>query len=223
MNIYEKIVEIRKSIEGFTKDKKGFNFSYVTGGQVLAKIQDKMDELGVVLEPHIVNSGHEKHEYINKGQAKIDFVVWGDMEYHWVNAEKPDDRIVVKWGMFGQQGDISQAFGSGLTYSERYFLLKYFGKPTDEDDPDKRNYNDKKPTKQEIAEQAEADKAQKEADKIIKAAASMKITWGQYIDIELGWLYRNNLDFVIQLDKECEDVEIKKAIAILKNAAKGTR
>lgn len=147
MNIYQKIVEIRKSIDVFKKDTKGYGYDYVSGAQVLKKVKDKMDELGVILEPHVLNQQHETFDYTAKGEEKTDFIVWGEMEYHWVNAEKPDDRIVVKWQMFGQQNDISKAFGSGLTYSERYFLLKYFGVPTDEDDPDKRNTTGKQQRK----------------------------------------------------------------------------
>ena len=59
----------------------------------------------------------------------------------WVNAETPDDRIECDWFMVGRQKDPSQGFGSGLTYSERYFMLKFFNIPTDDDDPDKKKKN----------------------------------------------------------------------------------
>ena len=37
----------------------------------------------------------------------------------------------------GQQtDDISKAVGTAMTYNERYFLLKFLGLPTDEDDAD---------------------------------------------------------------------------------------
>ena len=48
-----------------------------------------------------------------------------------------------------QQNDISKAFGSALTYSERYLLLKSLGAPTDEDDPDKTT-EDKKGSKSRL-------------------------------------------------------------------------
>src|SRR5690625_5193343 len=67
---------------------------------------------------------------------KTDFVISGDMQYVWQNAESPEEKIVIDWKVYGQQDDISKAFGSGLTYSERYFLLKFFNAPTDDDDPD---------------------------------------------------------------------------------------
>lgn len=136
MNIYQKIVEIRKSIDVFEKDGKGHNYKYVTGAQVLSKIKAKMDELGVVLEPHLLNQSHHTHTYKTKYSEITDFVVTGEMKMVWVNADDPIDKIEIMWQMMGQQDDISKALGSGLTYSERYFLLKYFGVPTDEDDPD---------------------------------------------------------------------------------------
>ena len=46
------------------------------------------------------------------------------------------EKIVVPWGLVGQQADASQSFGSGLTYTYRCFLLKYFGVSTVDDDPD---------------------------------------------------------------------------------------
>ena len=148
MNIYQKIVEIRKGIEGFSKDGDGYGYKYVTGNQVLRAIKGKMDELGVVLIPSVNYDTVEwqKHEYKNaKGVGKLDFIVQGQMTYKWVNAENPTDTIEVQWLMMGQQADdISKAVGTALTYNERYFLMKFFGLPTDEDDPDKKKEEDKK-------------------------------------------------------------------------------
>lgn len=137
MNIYQKIVEIRKTIDVFVKDTKGYNFDYVSGSQVLGKIKAKMDELGVVLEQHLTNQNHEIFNYKDKyGKDKTDFIVTGAMKMIWINADNPEDKALVDWQMLGQQDEVSKALGSGLTYSERYFLLKYFGVPTDKDDPD---------------------------------------------------------------------------------------
>lgn len=144
MNLYQKLVEIRKEIDAFTKDTEGFNYSYVSGSQVLSKIQSKMNELGVLLYPVMKDIEHETFDYqqYNKKTKtmddKTDFVISGDMKYVWVNAEEPNEKLEIDWKIFGQQDDISKAYGSGLTYSERYFLLKFFNAPTDEDDPDKR-------------------------------------------------------------------------------------
>lgn len=147
LNLHQKLVEVRKSIDAFTKDSQSYGYSYVSGTQVLTKIKDKMDELGVLLFPSILNQTHEIFPYKDKyGKDKQDFLVFGQMNYKWVNADKPTEEIEIPFQYMGQQDDISKAFGSGLTYSERYFLLKFFGVPTDSDDPD--NKKEEKPKNQ---------------------------------------------------------------------------
>jgi len=128
LNIYQKLVEVRKSIDGFKKDATGYGYKYVSGTQVLTSIKTKMDELGIILEPHLIHPVVEKSD---RG-----YLADAEMKMVWVNADKPEDKIEIDWYMTGEQKDPSQAFGSGLTYSERYFLLKFFSVPTDEDDPD---------------------------------------------------------------------------------------
>ena len=142
MNIEQKLVEIKKGIKGFNKDTKGFGFEYVSGSQILRAIKDKMDELGVLLIPEVeYDTLHwEKHEYTTKkGEQKLDFIVTMKMTYTWVNAEEPSDKIEVDWVCVGQQtDDIAKAIGTAMTYNERYFLLKFLGLPTDEDDADRK-------------------------------------------------------------------------------------
>ena len=143
MNIYQKIVEVRKSIEGFSKDKKSYGYEYVSGNQILRSIKSKMDELGLMLIPSVDYDTFkwEKHEYVtSKGKEALDFIVEAKMKYTWINAESPEEQIEVPWICVGQQtDDISKAMGTAMTYNERYFLLKFFGLPTDEDDADNKN------------------------------------------------------------------------------------
>ena len=140
LNIQQKLVEVRKSIHGFNKDTKGFGFEYVSGSQILRAIKGKMDELGVLLIPKVdYDTLHwEKHEYTTKkGEKKLDFIITMKMKYTWVNAEDPEDKIEIDWVCIGQQtDDIAKAVGTAMTYNERYFLLKFLGLPTDEDDAD---------------------------------------------------------------------------------------
>lgn len=140
MNLYQKIVEIRKETKGFDKDKETNNYKYVSGNQVLRKIRDKMDELNVLLIPSAKLGEHHTHEYKNSyGKDKIDFIVSGEMTYIWINGDEPTERLEVPWAYYGQQDDLSKAYRSALTYSERYFIMKCLGLPTDEDDPDAKS------------------------------------------------------------------------------------
>lgn len=147
MNIYQKIVEVRKSIEGFSKDKKSFGYEYVSGNQILRSIKVKMDELGLMLIPSMDYDTlqWQKHEYVtSKGKEALDFIVQAKMTYTWINAENPEEKIEIPWVCIGQQqDDISKAMGTAMTYNERYFLLKFFGLPTDEDDADNKNVEER--------------------------------------------------------------------------------
>ncbi len=150
LNLHQKLVEVRKSIKGFNKDTKAgsgsyVGYEYVSGSQILRAIKGKMDELGILLIPEVdYDTMHwEKHNYKTKsGIEKTDFIITMKMNYTWVNAEDPNDKITIPWVCIGQQtDDISKAVGTAMTYNERYFLLKFLGLPTDEDDADAKPFS----------------------------------------------------------------------------------
>jgi hypothetical protein len=174
MNIYQKLIAIKKEIKFFTKDTKGYNYQYVSGNQVLAMIKDKMDELGVILEPHVSHRETRTYECIvgavGKEKKVSNYIIDAPMTYQWVNTDNPEDRAICEWSLYGVQEDPSKAFGSALTYSERYFLLKYFGVPTDELDPDflKKGKKEKDKSPEEIAKENEEAEKSKTLDSIKK-------------------------------------------------------
>lgn len=144
LNLYQKIADVKANIDGFTKDTKGYNYSYVSGSQILHRIRSKMVEHNLLLVPSTSNEQWTTHSYKNKkGYEVVDFVVEMDLNYKWINADKPEEQLEVSYHAFGQQSDISQAHGTALTYAERYFLMKFFNIPTDEDDADAKEKQDK--------------------------------------------------------------------------------
>lgn len=160
LNIYEKLAAIRKQVEVLEKDKSGYGYRYVSEEEIMAKISVFMDKYGLSLLPGIVpgTTVVEPYHYLKTKSTKggeiyeehrNEILVSADTTFTWVNNEDPDERIVIPWKMVGQQEDASQSFGSGLTYSARYFLLKYFNVATTEDDPD--NFR----SKQKEAEQSQ--------------------------------------------------------------------
>ena len=154
MNLYQKINEVKKVVKTLSKDAETSGkgaYSYVSGSQILSMIKEKMEDLGLLFLPVKTESrGWTTFEYENaSGNAKTDFIVEGIVSYEWINAEEPSERQRVDFDYYGQQNDISKAFGSALTYSERYLLLKSLGAPTDEDDPDKTT-EDKKGSKSRL-------------------------------------------------------------------------
>jgi hypothetical protein len=140
MNLHQKLIQIRKEVIEFSKDKEGYGYKFVSGSQAIRKIRDKMDELGILLVPSIGETESHTFDYTNsKDKECTDHIVTGNMSYTWINAKNPEETLVVPWKLYGAQDDISKAFGSGLTYSERYFILKFFQAPTDSEDPDNRD------------------------------------------------------------------------------------
>nr|DAL43007.1 MAG TPA_asm: ERF superfamily protein [Caudoviricetes sp.] len=155
LNLFQKIAEVKANIDGFTKDTKGYNFSYVSGSQILHRIRKKMIEHNLLLVPSTSNENWTTHTFKNKrGQEVTEFIVEMDLNYTWINADKPEEKFEVSYHAYGQQSDISQAHGTALTYAERYFLMKFFNIPTDEDDADAKEKQEKysKPNVQKVGE-----------------------------------------------------------------------
>jgi hypothetical protein len=132
LNIYQKLVEVRKSVPYLQKESQGHQYQYTGSSQVLASVRAKMDELGLMLISKVL--GHNLIEGKTAKGAK-EFMTELDLEFTWINADKPEETIVCPW--YGQGVDNSEkGVGKGLTYAEKYFILKTFNIPTDKDDPD---------------------------------------------------------------------------------------
>lgn len=142
MNLYQKLAEVRKVAEVIQKNKSGYGYKYVSDDEILAKITGKMDKLGISLIPSVAPGTIQVTPYTyykekkDKQETVNEILVSADMYYTWVDNEHPECQISVPWNLVGQQSDASQAYGSGLTYSMRYFLLKYFNVATPDSDPD---------------------------------------------------------------------------------------
>jgi hypothetical protein len=132
VNIYEKLIEVRKAVPYLQKEAKGHQYNYVSSSQVLSAVRRRMDEVGLMLIPTITNT---KVTSENDGKRTTYFTeLW--IDFTWVNAEKPDELWKSSW--YGQGIDIAgeKGVGKALTYAEKYYLLKTFNIATDKDDPD---------------------------------------------------------------------------------------
>lgn len=150
-NIYQKLAKIREQVEVMQKKSKAFNYNYVSEEDLLAKISAMMKKYDLSLLPGIVPQSAEVTVH-NFSKTKLlknadgisepyeenvhEVIVRADMTWTWVNNENPEEKVIVPWITVGQQSDASQALGSGLTYTFRYFLLKFFNVATPNDDPD---------------------------------------------------------------------------------------
>lgn len=143
MNIYQKLVEVRKAVPYLQKSQEGSQYKYVGSSQVLAAVREKMDELQLLLIPSITDKTLHLSaiEQFNKDSDKpfkrtTTYFTELEMKMTWVNAEKPDEKIEIPW--YAQGVDIAgeKGVGKALTYGEKYFILKQFNISTDKDDAD---------------------------------------------------------------------------------------
>ena len=174
MNLHQKILKIADMAGALKKNKKGFNYNYVTEDEIQAKITAGMQKYNVMLYtslvPGTLNVIEHNYTKLKSKQSKdekgktimIDvenpvheIIVSSEVKYTWVNTDNPDDKIECYWAYVGQMEDASQAFGAGATYGNRYYLLKALQLATTDDDPD--NYR----SKQKEAEQYEEIQAEK--------------------------------------------------------------
>lgn len=133
-SLFEKLLAVRKSVTVVKKDATNQHqrFDYVSSAGVLMAIRTAMDHEGVLLVPSIVN--REIDSVATKDGAHR-FVIHLDMKYTWYNCEDPKDKLDVPAYTFGVDTD-SKAVGKALTYSEKYFLMRFFNIPSDNMDPD---------------------------------------------------------------------------------------
>lgn len=149
LNLFQKIADVKANIDGFTKDAKSYNYSYVSGSQVLHRIRNKMIENNLLLIPKTTEENYKQIQvtrFNQKAKREItvtEFVVEMKLTYVWINADKPEEQLEIPFYAVGQQDDVSKAHGTGLTYVERYFLMKFFNIPTDEDDADAKEKQEK--------------------------------------------------------------------------------
>lgn len=142
-NIYQRINEAKRSMEGFVKDKTGYQYNYVSGSQVLHKLNPELYKYGINITFKTSDAKYESVNVIVKGKEKNEYIVSLNVHYTITNTDKQDEKIESTIFAIGQQDDPSKALGTALTYSERYFLMKFFGLPTDEDDADAKEKQDK--------------------------------------------------------------------------------
>ncbi|MDI6617868.1 MAG: ERF family protein [Clostridiales bacterium] len=140
-NIYQKLIEVRKAVPYLQKTESGNQYKYVGSSGVLTAVRGELDKQGLLLIPRVKSvkvTGDTVEKTDNYGTKHT--TTWFTeltMEYTWINADNPEEKIVCEW--YGQGVDIAgeKGVGKALTYAEKYFLLKFFNIATDTDDPDK--------------------------------------------------------------------------------------
>lgn len=138
LNLKQKLVEIRKSVEYIQKTERGNQGAmYVDPAVILQKIRSGMDKFGVLLFPEVVETNVNVIDApTSKNPQNKGYFSTSTLNYVWHDTDS-DDVIKVPWFATGNHlQDPSMCFGGSMTYSERYFLLKFFQIPTSKDDPE---------------------------------------------------------------------------------------
>jgi hypothetical protein len=132
MNLYKKLLEVRKSVDYLQKSTEGKQFNYTSSSQVLSSVRSAMNEHGILLLAQINST--RLSENITKSGTVVYFTEL-DMTMTWVDVET-GETIVLPWYAQGVDLAGEKGVGKALTYAEKYFILKQFNIPTDRDDPD---------------------------------------------------------------------------------------
>lgn len=140
LNIYQKLLEVRKSVSYLKKESQSNQYNYTGSAQVLASVRDKINEVGLILVPRIIDKNliAETVEYMDKDKPKKTTTYFTEltMTMTWVNADNPTETVECPWYTQGVDIAGEKGVGKALTYGEKYFTLKFFNIPTDKDDPD---------------------------------------------------------------------------------------
>lgn len=152
MSIYKKLHQIQSKINGLGKDSRTNQYGYVSGAKVLEFVRPLMNDYGLLLKQEITSIDNERQDYktgigTQYEKPKSEILSKVMMKFTWIDIET-GEKDENEFGANGQN-DWEKGLGSALTYAERYFLLKYFHIPTDEDDIDndlrKKIVDEKKP------------------------------------------------------------------------------
>jgi len=139
MELYKKLLTIRKAIQKVPKSERNqhFGYNYVTSETILAEVREKMNEVGVLLVPRI--SEYRSREVRNQILVEV------KIEFMWINVENPEEILLCEWRGIGiDPGE--RCLGKALTYAEKYFLIKFFQIPTpDDEQQDQQEQQKQKP------------------------------------------------------------------------------
>ena len=148
MNLWQKLAKVRDIADVVAKNKSGYGYKYVSEDEILSKVKAGLSKYHVSIYPlidqeafMIYDRQFTKKKYDKATQTWLDdpqmeWCVRGNLNYKIVNDDNPTETEVIPWILAGSQSDDAQAFGSALTYANRYFFMKFFNIATPDADPD---------------------------------------------------------------------------------------
>ena len=130
MNIYQRVNAVMQKVIYIKKDTKVQGYSAVTHDNVVAMVRAELVRAGIVIYPEQLGCDMP---IMRDGKDIKMHLYTADYLIHFVNIDKPDDRISVKINSHANDnGD--KAPGKALSYAIKYAILKVFSLETGEND-----------------------------------------------------------------------------------------
>jgi len=130
MNIYQRVNAVMQKVTYIKKDTKVQGYSAVTHDNVFAMVRAELVRVGIVIYPEQLGCDMP---IMRDGKDIKMHLYTADYLIHFVNIDKPDDRISVKINSHANDnGD--KAPGKALSYATKYAILKVFSMETGEND-----------------------------------------------------------------------------------------
>lgn len=169
MSIYDKLLQIQERMDGFIKDGTNTSdkYKYVSSEQVLSVLRPLLTEYKLLLVPHVV--GHALTEGATKS-GTTRYMTELDLRMEWRDCESGE---TVEHQFYAQGVDLAgeKGVGKALTYAEKYYIMKLFHVPTNNDDPDSdgRTATGEKPQKRT--------QASKENDELLRKSVIQMVEY----------------------------------------------
>lgn len=140
VNIYQKLLKVRKAVPYLQKSAEGHQYQYVGSSAVLGAVREELDKQGLLLFPNVKDAKVSVSAVENKdkfGNLKITQTLLTELtiDFKWVDADTGES-ITIPFYAQGLDTGGEKGVGKALTYAEKYFLLKQFNIATDNADPD---------------------------------------------------------------------------------------
>lgn len=137
LTLYQKLLEIQKSVDKIVKDGKNLSdkYDFASDENVLDIFRPLMDQYHLLLIPRII------HARVIEGATRSGtarFLTEMDFEMLWHDVDS-GEQLTVPWYSQGVDLAGEKGVGKAATYAEKYFLLKFFHVATKKDDPDAGN------------------------------------------------------------------------------------
>lgn len=137
MNLYQRINEVRKSINYVQKDKSvstgAGSYKAVTHDQVTGMVREHMVTHGIISYPVLVDSVSLPKEVNAAMEIAKQFRYEATYDFHFVNMDDASDSLVIRIQAHAMD-NADKAPGKALSYAKKYAILKLFEIETGEDE-----------------------------------------------------------------------------------------